>query len=921
MGKNKHKNKNRGSQENAEIRAVMDQTLAPAAAPVSAAESNVPPAAAVDASGAAEKTEKLASLDDEIAQLRAVRMKALDAELSALRDERLKGLKESETVQVDALKMQLKQQLDMFQTQLQEQRAAWEQQMKDQKAALQEQLAAQKKESEGLEEVLALRRSELDTLQKALKDQAATQNERDLRLAQSEQDLAKREILIEQAKAEAEISKSKSDRIKEIFSEKMDGVSSDIEAGVAKGIKEREKTFEAQLSSAAAENDRLRKEQEEMRVRFEALSERLGGQDAVTIEAVLAQKDALIRDLRKSVGMPPAEEVIAERDRLKAERDGIEDANRRLQDQISQMRRESSQLEQLRQENDVFRVKADAAESKAKINEDAKRIVELELERLKAIYQPSKNADARYAEIEMPYVGPERVSRRPEEKGSGLQETDWLEKIWTDCKAYGLEFNKRILKAFHTALKTSEWSPLTILAGVSGTGKSELPRLYSHFGGIVFESVPVQPNWDSQESMLGFFNSIDNRFDAQPLLRFLAQSQKEWTDEYHGLEEAVCMVLLDEMNLAHPELYFAQFLSKLEARRGTMGMNIPSLQIKAGAGVPPYELLLGRNVLWTGTMNQDETTKSLSDKVLDRSIVINFPRPLHLKRRTVLNPLNEANRGDLLYRGDWESWWVKKSLFGEEGDADRYQIGKYKKFVEDINGKLKFVGRAIGHRVWQSIEYYMSNYPDVRAAIDGNADAATIDNAMHTAFEDQIVQKIMPKLRGIDTRGTSKTECLDGIGDLLEKGVLSVDGKTNKPFNLKTDFTNAQKLGYGQFVWQSADYLNAGSLEEVDPSARGAMSESISEPVHSIGVGVASDSHAETVVAGDESTPAIGASVGAVLSDATDAVALEKLRTYAVGHQKEMWQLSMMEIKNALGCQPGELQRYKNLCNLTKPQD
>ena len=146
---------------------------------------------------------------------------------------------------------------------------------------------------------------------------------------------------------------------------------------------------------------------------------------------------------------------------------------------------------------------------------------------------------------------------------------------------YGLHFNPRILKAFHTSLKTAEWSPLTVLAGVSGTGKSELPRLYSHFGGLFFEPLAVQPNWDTQESMLGFFNSIDNKFDAQPVLRFLAQSQKHWADKtddsegYPGLADAVCLVLLDEMNLAHPELYFAEFLSKLELRRGKKGADVP----------------------------------------------------------------------------------------------------------------------------------------------------------------------------------------------------------------------------------------------------------------------------------------------------------------------------------------------------------
>ena len=104
------------------------------------------------------------------------------------------------------------------------------------------------------------------------------------------------------------------------------------------------------------------------------------------------------------------------------------------------------------------------------------------------------------------------------------------------------------------------------------------------------------------------------------------------------------------MNLAHPELYFAEFLSKLELRRGMKGADVPSLPVKIGAGMPPYQLPLGRNVLWTGTMNQDETTKSLSDKVLDRSIIIHFPRPTELKRRLKLAPLDDKNRGQALHK-------------------------------------------------------------------------------------------------------------------------------------------------------------------------------------------------------------------------------------------------------------------------------
>ena len=300
--------------------------------------------------------------------------------------------------------------------------------------------------------------------------------------------------------------------------------------------------------------------------------------------------------------------------------------------------------------------------------------------------------------------------------------------------------------------------------------------------------------------MLGFFNSIDNKFDTQPVLRFLAQSQKKWIEHtaenegYPGLQDAVCLILLDEMNLAHPELYFAEFLSKLELRRGMKGADVPFLPVKIGTGLPPYQLPLGRNVLWTGTMNQDETTKSLSDKVLDRSIIIHFPRPTELKRRLKLAPLDEKNRGRILHKVSWQAWLSQDSSFSDDA------VKPFKQFIEGMNAALSVAGRAIGHRVWQSIEYYMANYPDVRAAQKAN-DKDALAKALHIAFEDQLVQKVMPKLRGIDTRGNSKTGCLDKILTQINCGI------DRNPFNLAEDFHLACELGYGQFIWQSANYL------------------------------------------------------------------------------------------------------------------
>ena len=247
-----------------------------------------------------------------------------------------------------------------------------------------------------------------------------------------------------------------------------------------------------------------------------------------------------------------------------------------------------------------------------------------ELERIQGLHARPTERAARVAAIEEPWQSELPQLRAAKSKGK-LSESEWLATINSNIEKSGLHFEDRLVKAFHTSLKVAEWAPLTVLGGVSGTGKSELPRLYSRFGGLAFMPVPVQPGWDSPSSLFGFFNSVDNRFDATPLLRALAQSQRAGDEKYPGFNDRVLLVLLDEMNVAHVEQYFSDLLSGLEQRRGEE--QAPHLDVGLGAGMKPYELKLGRNVLWTGTMNEDETTKSLSDKVLDRANLLHFPRP------------------------------------------------------------------------------------------------------------------------------------------------------------------------------------------------------------------------------------------------------------------------------------------------------
>lgn len=377
-------------------------------------------------------------------------------------------------------------------------------------------------------------------------------------------------------------------------------------------------------------------------------------------------------------------------------------------------------------------------------------------------------------------------------------EIEWLNSIKKSFEEVGFKFSDRLLYAFHTSLKVGDWNPLTVLAGVSGTGKSELPRLYSRYGGINFLPLAVQSNWDSPYSLFGYYNSLEGKFNATSLLKVLYQAQE---DAKNSISEYLTIVLLDEMNLAHVELYFSELLSKLELLRGSDEVK---LEIDI-AEKSSYEIKLNKNIIWVGTMNEDETTKSLSDKVIDRSNLINFPRPNKFVSRNELKELEEAPK---LKRELWESWkWnnVKNMLKQDEATKDENIkiITDFEKEIDDLKGKmeeinryLKFSGRAIGHRVWQSIENYIRNYPLVLESIR-NKNTEEMKKVIQIAFEDALVQKLMPKLKGLETEGLVRKECLEEISSKIKTYANGI----------ASDFDNSLNNPYGVFVWNSSEYL------------------------------------------------------------------------------------------------------------------
>ncbi len=342
------------------------------------------------------------------------------------------------------------------------------------------------------------------------------------------------------------------------------------------------------------------------------------------------------------------------------------------------------------------------------------------------------------------------------------QEIDYTEDNALEClKSYldecKLIFPLRILNAFHTSLKIADISALAVMAGISGTGKTELPRRYAEALGMHFLLMAVQPRWDSPQDMFGFYNYIERSYKATELAQSLVRMDSWNHSDKAEYADRMLLVLLDEMNLARVEYYFSEFLSKLEIRRSVNPDN-PGDRSKAEIsldvgprtkGIDIPRLYVHENVLFVGTMNEDESTQTLSDKVIDRANVLRFGRP----EKMVSNlPEMPPRSKEYLPFSVWDSW--KKRPPYEELDPNvRNDI---KGWIKELNDGLDDIGRPFGHRINQAIFSYVANYP-----------AVNVQNNHRLAFADQIEQRILPKMRGLDIE--QNRSCFEILRAVIEK--------------------------------------------------------------------------------------------------------------------------------------------------------
>ena len=237
-------------------------------------------------------------------------------------------------------------------------------------------------------------------------------------------------------------------------------------------------------------------------------------------------------------------------------------------------------------------------------------------------------------EMPAPYSpAPQQDESPPEAYADRLDAPDWIAPVHVpvppdfDPVAYiaasiaaqGLVYARSTIEAFYVALQTKGF---VILSGQSGVGKTRLATTFARaFAVSHLLFVAVRPDFRDSRSLLGFDNPLTDTYNATPLARFLIEAE----GAYARGSYAPYFVVLDEMNLARVEYYFADFLSVLEAGRDAAGFTYQAISLHTAEGRDvPQSLRLPPNLYFIGTVNIDETTSGFSPKVLDRAFSLDL---------------------------------------------------------------------------------------------------------------------------------------------------------------------------------------------------------------------------------------------------------------------------------------------------------
>lgn len=315
--------------------------------------------------------------------------------------------------------------------------------------------------------------------------------------------------------------------------------------------------------------------------------------------------------------------------------------------------------------------------------------------------------------------------------------------------------------------------------------KVEIPSLF----------FPIRPDFRDSKSLIGYYNPLDGSYHSTELLNFILEAQREYIETKKGERKYArpYFVLLDEMNLARVEYYFADFLSVLESRKideeyiENNKDNLKEMKkilglsdreddaIKGFYSAPillysendvtsekkskiPQKLYIPPNLYFVGTVNIDETTHMFSPKVLDRVFTLEFDSNIGGYKDHLLS--NKQQERTLLIVDDFTRGFNYAKIDLEYIKLFLEIDSKYDGELIKINDILKPYSLHFGNRVYNEIMIFTSNakygiYVGKKPAGAGNNDLIEIDwlgiekfSTCEEAFDLAVRMKVLPKFHG-----------------------------------------------------------------------------------------------------------------------------------------------------------------------------
>ena len=296
------------------------------------------------------------------------------------------------------------------------------------------------------------------------------------------------------------------------------------------------------------------------------------------------------------------------------------------------------------------------------------------------------------------------------------------------CYNRKLFYEIKTIRLFIAGLASTK---LIVLQGISGTGKTSLPYMIGKYFINDATIASVQPSWRDRSELFGYFNEFTKKFNETEVLKRIYEA---------SYNDDVNIIILDEMNIARIEYYFAEMLSILEmpnAEEWKIEL-LPSSWETDPKHLADGKLTIPQNVWYVGTANNDDSTFAVSDKVYDRALVIN----LDSKGIPFEAPATQAKNVsysyiDSLYKKAIAERPVSDELIDKIGVLDLFVIEKFR--------------IAFGNRIMKQLKLFVPVY----VACGGN-ELEGIDYILATKvfrkFETLNVSAIRGEIRGLITK-------------------------------------------------------------------------------------------------------------------------------------------------------------------------